>query len=80
MGSKNKLKRFKENETFNNVFQPERSTLINDLFQMKGDWRKKYFKNKLFCYFIMLVYYDHYLILINNVKLFFMLNSITLFI
>ena len=45
MGSKNKLKRFMENETFNNVFQPERSTLINDLFQMKGDWRKKYFKN-----------------------------------
>ena len=45
MGSKNKLKRFKENETFNNVFQPERSTLINDLFQMKGNWKKKYFKN-----------------------------------
>ena len=45
MGSKNKLKRFKENETFNNVFQPERSTLINDLFEMKGNWRKKYFKN-----------------------------------
>ena len=45
MGSKNKLKRFKENETFNNVFQPERSTLINDLFKMKGNWRKKYFKN-----------------------------------
>ena len=45
MGSKNKLKRFRENETFNNVFQPERSTLINDLFQMKGNWKKKYFKN-----------------------------------
>ena len=45
MGSKNKLKRFRENETFNNVFQPERSTLINDLFEMKGNWKKKYFKN-----------------------------------
>ena len=45
MGSKNKLKRFKENETFNNVFQPERSALINDLFKMNGNWRKKYFKN-----------------------------------
>ena len=45
MGSKNKLKRFRENETFNNVFQPERSTLNNDLFEMKGNWKKKYFKN-----------------------------------
>ena len=45
MGSKNKLKRFRENETFNNVFQPERSTLISDLFEMKGNWKKKYFKN-----------------------------------
>ena len=45
MGSKNKLKRFKENETFNNVFQPKRSVLNNDLFDMKGNWKKKYFKN-----------------------------------
>jgi len=45
LGSKNKLKRFKENETFNNVFQPKRSTLINDSFEMKGNWNKNYFKN-----------------------------------
>ena len=45
MGSKNKLKRFKENETFKNVFQPKRSVLNNDLFDMKGNWKKKYFKN-----------------------------------
>ncbi|HBS52853.1 MAG TPA: tRNA (guanosine(46)-N7)-methyltransferase TrmB, partial [Flavobacterium sp.] len=28
MGSKNKLKRFKENETFTNVFQPTREEVV----------------------------------------------------
>ncbi len=45
MGSKNKLKRFKENETFNNVIQPERSLLERDDFHLKGQWHSKYFKN-----------------------------------
>ena len=46
MGSKNKLKRFKENEKFPNVIQPIRNTLVDDDFDFKGSWRKKYFKNK----------------------------------
>ncbi|SVB40096.1 uncharacterized protein METZ01_LOCUS192950 [marine metagenome] len=45
MGSKNKLKRFKENEGFNNVFQPSREDLLNDKFNLKGNWNKLAFKN-----------------------------------
>ncbi len=45
MGSKNKLKRFKENETFNNVYQPSREELVNNEFQLKGNWRETVFKN-----------------------------------
>ena len=45
MGSKNKLKRFKENETFSNLFQPSRETLLTDQFEMKGRWQADYFKN-----------------------------------
>ena len=46
MGSKNKLKRFKENETFDHVFQPNRETLVENKFIFKGQWRQKFFKNK----------------------------------
>ncbi|WP_372474154.1 tRNA (guanosine(46)-N7)-methyltransferase TrmB [Capnocytophaga sp. ARDL2] len=45
MGSKNKLKRFRENETFANVLQPKRDELIDNLFQWKGKWNSEYFKN-----------------------------------
>ena len=45
MGSKNKLKRFKENETFSNVFQPSRDELISNEFSIKGHWKKDIFKN-----------------------------------
>lgn len=45
MGSKNKLKRFKENETFENVFQPTREELVNEVFEYKGNWISKVFKN-----------------------------------
>lgn len=45
MGSKNKLKRFKENETFKNVFQPSRDDLVNQKFPLKGHWNLEYFKN-----------------------------------
>lgn len=45
MGSKNKLKRFKENETFSNVFQPTREELITNQFLLKGKWNQDYFKN-----------------------------------
>ncbi|MEZ4801178.1 MAG: tRNA (guanosine(46)-N7)-methyltransferase TrmB [Gelidibacter sp.] len=45
MGSKNKLKRFKENETFHNVIQPTRDELVNKKFDLKGRWNEKVFKN-----------------------------------
>lgn len=38
MGSKNKLRRFKENETFKNVIQPKRDEVSNGLFPLKGKW------------------------------------------
>ena len=44
MGSKNKLKRFKENQTFPNVLQPERQKLEAEAFPQKGQWHK-FFKN-----------------------------------
>ena len=45
MGSKNKLKRFRENETFKNVFQPTRDDLVSNQFSIKGNWNEVYFKN-----------------------------------
>ncbi|MBD1260418.1 tRNA (guanosine(46)-N7)-methyltransferase TrmB [Maribacter polysiphoniae] len=38
MGSKNKLKRFKENETFKNVVQPSRKEIEDGSFPLKGNW------------------------------------------
>jgi tRNA (guanine-N7-)-methyltransferase len=38
VGSKNKLKRFKENETFENVFQPQREEVLSGTFSLKGKW------------------------------------------
>lgn len=45
MGSKNKLKRFKENDTFANVFQPTRETLVKNDYKLKGQWNATFFKN-----------------------------------
>lgn len=45
MGSKNKLKRFNENDTFHNVFQPKREELVDSLFRLKGQWNQQFFKN-----------------------------------
>ncbi|MFY8068846.1 MAG: tRNA (guanosine(46)-N7)-methyltransferase TrmB [Flavobacterium sp.] len=45
MGSKNKLKRFKENETFQNVFQPTREEVVSNQFPLKGKWNSDFFKN-----------------------------------
>ncbi|MGF1556577.1 tRNA (guanosine(46)-N7)-methyltransferase TrmB [Paucihalobacter sp.] len=45
MGSKNKLKRFKENESFSNVVQPNRDELVTEKFPLKGAWNKSFFKN-----------------------------------
>ena len=46
MGSKNKLKRFRENETFPNVIQPGRDDVLKGKFPYVGSWRKDFFKNK----------------------------------
>ena len=45
MGSKNKLKRFLENETFHNVLQPKRADLVDAIFPLKGKWGADFFKN-----------------------------------
>jgi len=45
LGSKNKLKRFKDNEKFDNVFQPTRQELLSGDFEFKGSWAKKVFNN-----------------------------------
>tara|TARA_B100000953_G_scaffold299436_1_gene299339 strand:+ start:2215 stop:2901 length:687 start_codon:yes stop_codon:yes gene_type:complete len=45
LGSKNKLKRFIENESFSNVIQPNRKDLISNFFKLKGKWNSSYFKN-----------------------------------
>lgn len=42
---KNKLKRFAENKTFGNVFQPAREEMISG-FEMKGNWNEDFFKNE----------------------------------
>jgi tRNA (guanine-N7-)-methyltransferase len=46
LGSKNKLKRFRENDTFSNVFQPERDTLVSGAYELKGQWNATFFKNE----------------------------------
>ena len=38
MGSKNKLKRFRENETFSNVVQPARGEVLAGKFTHRGKW------------------------------------------
>ena len=45
MWSKNKLKRFKENLNFKNLFQPERDELNKNSFKLRGKWNKLFFKN-----------------------------------
>lgn len=45
MGSKNKLKRFRENEQFANVIQPSREELTEQEFALKGNWSRDFFKN-----------------------------------
>jgi tRNA (guanine-N7-)-methyltransferase len=43
LGSKNKLKRFNENETFKNVIQPTREEAVTN-FSLQGNWHS-FFKN-----------------------------------
>jgi tRNA (guanine-N7-)-methyltransferase len=45
VGSKNKLVRFKENESFDNVFQPAREEFVSGNFALKGNWHTDFFKN-----------------------------------
>jgi len=45
LGSKNKLKRFRENETFSNVVQPTREEITNGNFKLKGNWNRDFFKS-----------------------------------
>jgi tRNA (guanine-N7-)-methyltransferase len=45
VGSKNKLKRFNENETFANVVQPTREDVSTQIFELKGKWQREFFKN-----------------------------------
>lgn len=42
---KNKYKRFQENLTFSNLVQPEFDLIFNKDHQLKGNWRKDFFKN-----------------------------------
>jgi len=44
LGSKNKLKRFRQNLEFSNVIQPSRETVTKGDFEHKGKW-KTYFNN-----------------------------------
>jgi len=44
LGSKNKLKRFQENETFKNVIQPTRDEVLNN-FSHKGKWHSFFGNN-----------------------------------
>jgi tRNA (guanine-N7-)-methyltransferase len=45
VGSKNKLRRFRENETFSNVVQPTRDEILNNKTQLPGNWNSNFFKN-----------------------------------
>lgn len=45
MGSKNKLQRFKDNETFSNVIQPTREEVVGKTFDYLGRWNEFFFKN-----------------------------------
>lgn len=45
MGSKNKQKRFVENQSFNNVLQPTREEVTGNTFNLKGKWNSDFFKN-----------------------------------
>ncbi|MCF6185817.1 MAG: tRNA (guanosine(46)-N7)-methyltransferase TrmB [Bacteroidales bacterium] len=42
---KNKLKRFKENETFEHLFQPSAKEMYEKDFFLKGKWGENFFKN-----------------------------------
>jgi tRNA (guanine-N7-)-methyltransferase len=45
MGSKNKLKKFSENKTFNNLLQPSFDQVYKNDFDLKSKWSTVFFKN-----------------------------------
>ena len=45
MGSKNKLRRFRENETFSCLVQPDRDDVLSGSFGLRGQWGREFFKN-----------------------------------
>ena len=45
MGSKNKLRRFRENEQFENVVQPSREELTQNNYPLRGKWQSDFFRN-----------------------------------
>ena len=45
MGSKNKLRRFRENEGFDNVIQPSRQDVLSGNFEWKGRWSELFENN-----------------------------------
>lgn len=46
MSGKNKIKRFIENQSFDNVFQPTREEVVSGNFSLKGKWNSDFFKNE----------------------------------
>ena len=48
MGSKNKLRRFKENETFENVIQPTREEVVSG-FKLQGKWNQIFSNENPIC-------------------------------
>ena len=46
VGSKNKLRRFRENETFPNVVQPSREEVVEEHFKYRGKWNSEFFKKE----------------------------------
>ncbi|MFT4660440.1 MAG: tRNA (guanine-N7-)-methyltransferase [Ulvibacter sp.] len=44
---KDKLRRFADNEVFENVIQPTTDSLLIDTWNLKGNWKKDIFKNEL---------------------------------
>src|SRR5574344_100472 len=45
MSGKNKLAKFRENETFECLFQPLSDDMIADNFSLKGHWNEQVFHN-----------------------------------
>ena len=46
MSGKNKIKRFVENESFDNVFQPKREDVVSGNFPLKNKWHNDFFGNQ----------------------------------